>query len=397
MKKPFVLFMSVITAIFSSCGTAADNRTYTDVSAVSMYETDIMNASADDSIENKCSAYSYTIQDVCNLQDFLLARPTDEDLTEKPYDLNGDDRWDVFDLCLMKRKVIGSGKNDKAEIHGVNIDFDFSRMSGKASNQIALWVENESGDHIKTLFVTDFTAARRGYENREDALNNWVNAADPANLTDKAIDAVSSATPQTGHLNYLWDMTDNNGRRVPNGRYFIKLEGTLYWSSSILYTGEIDLNDTNQQELAVRSERSEPDNNDNETMIQNVRMTVMSDNTEIIDNTANWLGGLEPSEALEYMKEHYDERLVIVEVNTDYWKLKNGFCGAMHIPHDEMEQRYNEIPSGVPVILHCGGGIVSVPAYETLSKERKDIPQLSYIAGKPPVSEFNEWLKEHNN
>lgn len=55
----------------------------------------------------------------------------------------------------------------------------------------------------------------------------------------------------------------------------------------------------------------------------------------------------------------------------------------------------NEIPSGVPVILHCGAGVVSVPAYETLMEKRKDIPQLSYIAGHPPVDEFNKWLEDH--
>ena len=55
----------------------------------------------------------------------------------------------------------------------------------------------------------------------------------------------------------------------------------------------------------------------------------------------------------------------------------------------------NEIPSGVPVILHCGAGVVSVPAYETLMEKRKDIPQLSYIAGHPPVEEFNKWLEDH--
>lgn len=48
---------------------------------------------------------SFMIQDIRNLQDFLLARPTQEDLSEKPYDLDGDGKWDVFDLCLMKREV----------------------------------------------------------------------------------------------------------------------------------------------------------------------------------------------------------------------------------------------------------------------------------------------------
>ena len=55
----------------------------------------------------------YTIEDVRNLQDFLLARET-PDLTVKDYDLNDDDRWDIFDLCLMKRhffKQSSSGSN----------------------------------------------------------------------------------------------------------------------------------------------------------------------------------------------------------------------------------------------------------------------------------------------
>ena len=60
---------------------------------------------------------AYTVQDIRNLIDFLLTRPTEEDLTGKPYDLNGDERWDVFDLCLMKRKVL--------EQRGMKKEFDF--------------------------------------------------------------------------------------------------------------------------------------------------------------------------------------------------------------------------------------------------------------------------------
>lgn len=48
----------------------------------------------------------YTIQDVRNLQDFLLHRPTEENLSGKAYDLNHDGIWNVFDLCLMKQKLL---------------------------------------------------------------------------------------------------------------------------------------------------------------------------------------------------------------------------------------------------------------------------------------------------
>ena len=102
------------------------------------------------------------------------------------------------------------------------------------------------------------------------------------------------------------------------------------------------------------------------------------------------LGGQTPEDALEYMKN--TPNLVIVEVNAPEWKLRNGITGAMYIPYTEMAERYGEIPEGCPVLLHCGGGIVSVDAYEILQEKRPDIPELSYIAGAPPVKAYNEWL-----
>lgn len=64
-----------------------------------------------DAEETVTQSVSYTIQDLKNLQDFLLCRPTEEDLSGKPYDLNGDDRWDVFDLCLMRGIVAEQMEN----------------------------------------------------------------------------------------------------------------------------------------------------------------------------------------------------------------------------------------------------------------------------------------------
>ena len=63
------------------------------------------------------SDIEYTVQDVRNLCDFLLAKPTEEDLREKPYDLDNDGVWSVFDLCLMKRKIL--------EQRNMTTEFDF--------------------------------------------------------------------------------------------------------------------------------------------------------------------------------------------------------------------------------------------------------------------------------
>lgn len=165
----------------------------------------------------------------------------------------------------------------EADINKIEIAFDYTRMSTHASNQIAVWVEDESGQLIKTIYVSDFTAARRGYENREDALNHWVMAADPAAMSDDEVDAISSATPQTGNIRFEWDLTDEAGNRVPDGRYFIKAEGALYWSSNVLYTGEIAIPGAAPGEIEVIMERSEPENSDNEDMMQNVRMEAVSE------------------------------------------------------------------------------------------------------------------------
>lgn len=61
------------------------------------------------------SKSKYTVEDLRNLQDFLLVRET-PDLSGKDYDLNNDDRWDVFDLCLMRRELLGSMVNDDIPI-----------------------------------------------------------------------------------------------------------------------------------------------------------------------------------------------------------------------------------------------------------------------------------------
>lgn len=166
-----------------------------------------------------------------------------------------------------------SSDEDAAGISSVSISFKYKHMSTHASNQIAVWVEDESGKVVRTVMVTDFTAGRKGYLNREDALSHWVSAASPADMPDEEIDAISSATPNAGDLEYVWDMTDGSGNRVPAGRYTIKIEGTLYWSSNVIYTAEFDTENTAEGELEYEEIRSEPDNTENSNMITDLRIT----------------------------------------------------------------------------------------------------------------------------
>lgn len=94
MKK---LIISVLTALTAATGVIGVNGCGKPVKSTAVKP---QTASISDN-----SHQDLTIQDVRNLQDFLLAKPTQEDLNGKPYDLDGDGKWDVFDLCLMKREV----------------------------------------------------------------------------------------------------------------------------------------------------------------------------------------------------------------------------------------------------------------------------------------------------
>lgn len=121
----------------------------------------------------------------------------------------------------------------------VAVTFDYQKQAGYASNQFAVWIEDANGSLVKTLFVTQFTA-KGGSEKRPDAIPVWVKQSGLAQ--GAAQDAVSGATPKSGSLRYVWDLTDQNGARVKDGTYTYYVEGTLRWKNHVLFSGEITLN-----------------------------------------------------------------------------------------------------------------------------------------------------------
>lgn len=121
----------------------------------------------------------------------------------------------------------------------VEISYRLDRIGGIASNQLAVWIEDEAGAHVRTLFATDFTARKRGFERRAQSLPTWVRTAGVARWAKAQIDAVSGATPKPGALQLVWDCTDAQGRRVPEGVYVYRVEGNLRWENTVLWTGRI--------------------------------------------------------------------------------------------------------------------------------------------------------------
>jgi hypothetical protein len=124
------------------------------------------------------------------------------------------------------------------------ITFDYERQSGMASNQFAVWIENMDGQHIKTLYATQWTA-RGGFASRPDSIALWVEKSGLASMQQSEVDAIAGATPQTGNVSYSWDLTEADGNMLPPGEYKFFVEGTLRWKNYVLYSGVITLDNTN--------------------------------------------------------------------------------------------------------------------------------------------------------
>jgi len=127
-----------------------------------------------------------------------------------------------------------------AQQAAAELTFSFTRQSGAASNQFAVWIEDTSGRYIKTLYATRYTA-NGGWRNRATSIPIWVRQSGLSAMTSTQIDTLTGATPRTGNLTYTWDGTDSRGAAVPNGDYIIFLEGTLRWGNQVLYRAPIRL------------------------------------------------------------------------------------------------------------------------------------------------------------
>ena len=94
------------------------------------------------------------------MQDFLLAKPTEEDLTDKRYDINGDGCWDVFDLIAMKKIV---SQNIEPETNNDILVIYFSR-TGNTEKIAEYLIELTEADSYVIEAAVPYTDADIKYQ-----------------------------------------------------------------------------------------------------------------------------------------------------------------------------------------------------------------------------------------
>ena len=181
-------------------------------------------------------------------------------------------------LLAVPVMVLGI-KSQAAKVKSLEISFDYKHQAGPGSNQYAVWIENEKGDVVKTLFVTSYTTKgrtrpgeepMRGYVKRPACVPTWVNASKAAEQTDQQLDAITGATPQVdGTQIFTWDFTDQEGKVVPKGTYKVFVEATLIFDSDIIYSGTFSTKDK-PGVIALSSTLTKPDET-HKDMVTNVK------------------------------------------------------------------------------------------------------------------------------
>lgn len=132
------------------------------------------------------------------------------------------------------------------------------QIVGAGSNQIALWIEDEDGYYVDTVFVTRF-AGRKGYRYNLTILPMWRRASRWDLVPRQQADAVSGPTQKPGEKTLIWDCRDWRNMSVEPGTYTYRLEANLMMANRALWSGRIEVG--SQQRSTNAALRRIPDDN----------------------------------------------------------------------------------------------------------------------------------------
>lgn len=175
----------------------------------------------------------------------------------------------VLTVLILANAAAQQGSKQAA---AAEITFTYTKQGGVASNQFAIWVEDEQGNYIKTLYATRFTA-NGGWKRRAASLPLWVKQSNLAEMSGKEIDAISSSTPKAGNITYSWNGTNDKGKAVPDGAYVFILEATLRNENFVIYRIPVSIGKGSSAAEAIAEYSGE--STAERSMIANVKVKVL--------------------------------------------------------------------------------------------------------------------------
>ena len=105
------------------------------------------------------------------------------------------------------------------------------------SYQTVVWLENQNGEILHTLLVSEYLAY--GGYNDSTICEEWNKKADWGNATEELFDAVTQATPPRDETTTI--PVDCKALQLLPGTYFYCVETHIMENHNILYKGEITL------------------------------------------------------------------------------------------------------------------------------------------------------------
>lgn len=113
------------------------------------------------------------------------------------------------------------------------------------SYQTVVWLENENGGHVKTLFISDYLSY--GGYSKSEICSDWSQIEDWDKVGRDVLDAVTAATPAVGQNVLKIKLKTYN---LPSGVYRYCVQTHVIEGYNILYRGQIRIGEKNDASSA---------------------------------------------------------------------------------------------------------------------------------------------------
>ncbi len=141
-------------------------------------------------------------------------------------------------LLILSANVLGLSYLPAEPLAG-KLQVTYLVSSEDSSRFTAVWLENEGGELVKTLFVST-ELAQGAFTVEGDICPDWIKKSHWEKASQAEVDAVSGPTPTAGSGSLSFDLKKHG---ISPGVYFFCMQIHIHDNYNILYKGQIRLGD----------------------------------------------------------------------------------------------------------------------------------------------------------